>query len=368
LLFKEKIKLLTEDLHVIFLFYIFPFISLAIGVVSIIFYGISFIYFYPSRIGRMANFMIYLVFFLYFVDKKNLKEINTKEAINFYLMGCYILLFFGIWQLLNSLFNIPYPDFKTRDHIHSIDKAMLPVFIKIRVTSITEEPSYLVPYLMDAMILLFYMKKKALLVLCMIISFFTLSPSMYANLFIIAAVVFCFTKRSRKKIINVIVLLPSIIYLIFKIQPVLSTVLNRLDFQNILKEYIVQATLQPIEFMFTEASLFNIIFGFGPRGIYYIANQSIRTIAFGGHIIFADLFVEYGIVGLSLFLLLFFYLYRIAKKTYVISGNRLAQVLCINLFVTGLFRSDYASPRYTIIFLFILFMYKDAKYGLDGLH
>jgi hypothetical protein len=361
LLFREKIHLLTEDLHLIFLFYMLPFISLALSLFSIFICGIPFVEFYPFRAGRMINIAVYLIFFLYFIDKKNRKKINTKQVVDFYLKGCYILLFFGIWQLLNALFNVPYPAFETRDYIHTIDETMLPAFIKIRVTSIAREPAYLVPYLMDAIILLFYTRKKIPLFLCILISFFTLSASMYVNLFSIALVVFFFTKLNRYKVISVVVLLPCLIYLFFQIQSILIPVLNRLSYQNLLQEYRIRATLQPINFMFTEASLFNFIFGFGPKGIEYISRQSTQEIIIDGHVVIADWFVEYGIVGVLVFISLFLYLYRIGKMTYNITKNRLAQVMCINLFITGLFRSDYASPRYTIIFLLILFIYKDAR-------
>jgi hypothetical protein len=160
---------------------------------------------------------------------------------------------------------------------------------------------------------------------------------------------------------SILVLLPCLAYLASEIHPIFSLVLNRLNSHNLLQEYRVQATLQPINFMFTEASFFNFIFGFGPKGIEYISYQSAQKIVVDGHVVFVDWFVEYGLVGILTFILLFIYLYQLARETYLISRNRLSQVLCINLIITGLFRSDYASPRYTIIFLLILFMYKDSK-------
>jgi hypothetical protein len=371
LLINKKIILKNEDIHIIALFYLLPFCMFSINIIRFFINGIPFVEFYPSTIGRIYNLVVYFVILLYFLDLKNKGMcISTKQIIGFYYTGCCILLFFGFWQLFNVLFNIPYPNFKTRSAINSINSDLLPTFMKLRITSIAEEPSYLVSRLMDASIIgFFFLKKKIMSLIYIILLFFTLSTSGYVNFISILFFTFFLAKTSKKKIFIFAVSFLLVCVLSQKIQPVFIAVLERLRPDRFRIGGRTQDAILPVVYMLSEASLFNLLFGFGPKGMGYIRQflvyrlggiqgQTMETVT--THVIFVDFFVDYGLVGLLFLILLFYFLFKLANRTYMLTRNRISQVLCANLFITSLYTADYAMPRFSIILLFILLLYKDA--------
>jgi hypothetical protein len=369
----DKILLFSEDRYVIYLFYLCFFSSFAvISFFSIFIYRMPYIEFYPSIIGRITNITIFFVMFVYILNKKNHNIFSTNDMLNAYLAGCYILLFFGIWQLLSNLFGVPYPDWSTRSSIHSMDKFKLLPFMTMRITSIAREPAFLMPCLIDAIILIFYNSKKYILIFSLLtIIFFSLSLSGYINIIFILMAMFSFLQQSRVKIIFGIILTSVALYMGYQLHGVFATVFSRLTPDNLLLSSRFQTIILSIKFMFSDISPFNILFGFGPKGMEYIRRSVFYTSGyFQGnpietttHFIFIDFFVEHGIFGIILLIILFSYLLKIGKITYKITKNRLSQVLCLNLFISSLYTADYASPRFTIIMIFILCLYKDAIFS-----
>jgi hypothetical protein len=368
---KSSIVLKDEDRHIILLFFLVPFFLFSLNIIRFFINGLSFLEFYPSVFGRMYNLVVYFVLSIYFINIKNKNvQISTKHIIILYYYGCCILLFFGLWQLSNVLFGIPYPNFETRNRIHSIDTALLPTFMKIRITSISEEPAYLIPRLMDAIIIcIFCFKRKIMAALYTVVLFFTLSLSGYVNFAVIAFIILFLSKKNKQKLIFFVLLLLVMIFLLPKILPIFGAIFIRLKPELLFRSGRVQDSILSIKYMFSEAPLFNFIFGFGPKGMGYIRQFVFypsgrlkgEMIAITSHIIFVDFFVEYGLFGLVLLILFFYYIYQLAVKTYTITKNRLSQLLCINLFITSFYTSDFASPRLFIIILLILFLFKDTK-------
>jgi len=366
-----KINLVIEDKHVLWLFYMFFFVSFSIvSFLNLFVSGVSYIKYYPSIFGRMANITICFVLFLHIVNEKNKEKISTKILLNAYVAGCSILLFFGIWQILNIIFYIPYPDFETRDQIHTMDvTGTLPFFTR-RVTSIALEPAFLIPFLIDAIIILFYTTKKYYwIILFAIVLFFTLSLSGYVNIFLIILIMLFFAKKTIKTFFVKIFVLISSVFVLYLTQNVFIVVFQRLNPAELLLSGRLQNSILSIRHMFFEASVFNFLFGFGPRGMSYIRNFVFYTsgwrqgemIGTTTHIIFVDFFVEHGIVGVLAIILLFCYLFALATKGYNKTGNRLGQVLCLNLIISSLYTADYASPRFTIIMILLLCLYKDGQ-------
>jgi len=367
-----KINLRNEDIHVCFLFYLFFFISFVVISFSNIFIsGINFLEYYPQKFGRMTNVMVYFILFLYIIHGKNCGNITTKRIFNAYVTGCCVLLFFGVWQIFNLIFHVPYPTvFVTRDRIHTIDETMLLPFMTRRITSIAEEPAYLIPYLMDAIIILFYTTKKYILMaLFVIVLIFTLSLAGYANFFLIIMIMLFFAKNTLKIIFVKLVALFCIVFGIYLLQDIFFSVLRRLNPSELVASGRLQNSILSINYMLHEASPFNFIFGFGPRGMGYIRNFVFHTsgwlqgemIGVTTHIIFVDFFIDHGIMGLIIIILLFYYLFMLTKKSYNRTGNRMGQVLCLNLIITSLYTADYASPRFTAVIILLLCIYKDSR-------
>jgi|GEM_PF-6626041 len=370
ILLKNRLRLSVEDWHIVFLFHLPFWFFFSTASFPSVFIHADYIDFFPQTFGRMANVTIYLLFFLFTIDIKNRDNISTNKLFRAYIIGCYILLFFGIWQILSMMFNVPFLNISTRTHIHSMDKSALPQFLNMRVTSIAEEPAYLIPFLIDAIIILFYTSKKyfsiALFAICLL---FTLSLSGYANFFLIAIVMCFFIKNTKTGL--AIKTSSSIIgsFAVGSIGTIVSAVIARFKWSELIESGRLQEMIIPLNYMIFDAPLYNQIFGFGPKGMGYLSTFLTYTtgwnagglIAVTSHFIFIDLFVEHGIIGLAAIVLLFYYLYLLSAKVYKITKTRLAQILWLNLLITSLYTSDYASPRFTIIILFLLCLYKDAK-------
>jgi hypothetical protein len=369
LLFLKKMEIHKEDIYII-VFFFFPFyFSFASCLFSMIVLGKSFLEYYPSTFGRMMNITLYLGIFLCIIHRKNTHTITTKEVLSSYLFGSYILLFFGIWQILNVVFNVPVPDFNTRDLFYFENGSAAAFFTKKRITSIAREPAYLVPYLIDAFIILFYTSNRfILMVLFLILLYFSFSLSGYINIIFVVLLIFCFKKKnafSNKLFVTIIFLLCCICG--YMLRDSILIVLRRLNPDILLNSGRLQEIILPLKYMFSTAvSLYNFVFGFGPKGYIYIASfipyrrGSLLSSAVTSHVIFVDLFIEHGIIGLVVIVLLFIYLLKIATKIYKKNSNMLGLMLCIHLFITSLYTSDYASPRFIIFVMFILFLYKDS--------
>jgi hypothetical protein len=371
LLVKSKVRILTEDHHIIFLFYSISFISFAaVASFYMVFSDSSYLEFYPQIFGRMVNISCYFFIFLFIINQINQKRLPSKILLRAYLTGCYILLFFGIWQILNMLFNLPYPNFDTRSYVHSIDKTALLPFLKLRITSIAQEPAYLIPYLIDAIIILFYTSKKYMpIILLIIVLFFTLSLSGYMNMLLVMITAIFFSSKKNVLFFTVPILLCSI-SVVYLFKDMLLLIFQRIHPSVLLLSDRGQEIFLPINHMFSAASLFNILFGYGPKGIAYV--NSFTTYVAGWregiplqtpttHVLFADFLIDFGIIGFLVIIILFCYLFALSTKYYNKTKNRLGQVLCLNLVITSLYTSDYASPRFTCILILLLCLYKDAK-------
>jgi len=366
-----KINLATEDKHILWLFYLFFYVSFAtVSFFNMFIAGVYYIKYYPGIFGRMANVTLYFVMFLFIINERNNERISTKTFLKAYTAGCFVLLFFGIWQILNMIFQVPYPDFGTRDRLREENIRVAFPFLTARVTSITQEPAYLTPFLMDAIIILFYTTRKYLLiVLFVIVLFFTLSLGGYVNFFLVALIMLLLAKKTIKTYFAKIFLFVSGIYGVYMMRDIVFVIFRRLNPAELFLSARLQNSILSIRYMFYEASLFNILFGFGPRGLGYVRNYIFyqhgwrqgEIIDITTHIIFVDFFIDFGIIGVLMIVLLFFYLFMLSTNAYRMTGNRLGQVLCLNLIITSLYTADYATPRFTAIMILLLCIFKDSK-------
>jgi hypothetical protein len=367
----DKILVFHEDKKVIYLFYLFFWGSFAfVGLFNMLICKISYIEFYPSIIGRLINMVILSIMFLFIINGKNRNNFSTRTMLKAYLGGCSILLLFGVWQLSNNLFGIPYPAWTTRGDIHSMEISNLPSFMTTRITSIAREPAYLVPFIIDAIIILSYTSRNYFYIfISLIIVFFTLSLSGYMAMFLIGVIMLAFSRNSKKIIAGSFFVVPGI-WMIYRLHDVFIAVFNRIRLENLLTSTRLRVIILSIKYMFSDVSIFNKLFGFGPKGMGYIRQFVFypsgylqgEPIAVTTNSVLFDFFVEHGIVGFAVIIGLFCYLYKMGTLTYKITKNRLSQVLCLNLFTSSLYTADFASPRFTIIIIFILCLYKDAVY------
>lgn len=373
-LYVPRFSINKWDVLILCLFYVVPFLWVVISAVHCFVLGNGFLDFLPSTTGRMVNCLLYLCMYLAVRASWQQGLVSTELLLRAYGYGCIVLLILGWWQLAHYIFGIPFLDVETRNFIHSMDGN---IGLGFRVTSIAEEPAYLIPYLIDLFIIVFYRAvpslsdrpqvRGALLVGIMGLLLFTLSLSAYCNFAFVILSVFVFMRRTKRKFLFGFLMSLLAVLVVALAGDVVLAVLQRLNFQDLMASRRLQEGYLPVLHIVKDASLFTILFGYGPKGFYYMRQfvfyitgwQTGQPIAVTSHVIFIDFFVEYGLVGLVMIIGLFFLMWRMMSQVYRISGNRMGQLLVVNLLVTSLYTADYASPRFTILLIFIVCMYLD---------
>lgn len=161
------------------------------------------------------NLHVFLLFILLIYGDQILSRSSNEKLEKYLMVFCWgIIIFlgiFGIWQICGSLFHIWVPTIETRGDLYSARALGIS-----RVTSIADEPSYLVPFLIDAILILFYLKRIILVSLLSIILLFSLSFGGFSESIILISVYFLFSSKSnRLKILCGIIAVFLILILVF---------------------------------------------------------------------------------------------------------------------------------------------------------
>lgn len=375
-LFIPRFSINKWDVLILCLFYVTPFLWVVVSAVHCFVMGSGFIAFVPTTIGRMANCCVYLCMYLVVRASCQRGLVSTELLLRAYSYGCIVLLAFGWWQLAHYILGVPFLNIETRNFIHSMDGN---IGLGFRVTSIAEEPAYLIPYLIDLFIVVFYKAvpslsarpqvRGTLLAGVMGLLLFTLSLSAYCNFAFVVLWVFVFMRRTKRKFLFGFLLSLLAVLMVALAGDMILAVLQRLNFQDLMASNRLQEGYLPILHMLNDASPFTILLGYGPKGFDYIRQFVFyktgwltgQPIATTSHVIFIDFFVEYGLLGLGLLVGLFGLLWYMATSVYRYGGGRIAQLLVANLLVCCLYTADYASPRFTILVAIIVCLYIENK-------
>ncbi|MFS0788586.1 hypothetical protein ABC345_19640 [Shouchella sp. 1P09AA] len=326
-------------------------------------------YMEQSLLNRLINLTMYsllsicLLTFLY----KNAHQTTTSLMYG-YTIGIIILTAGGIWQFLHFTIGYPMPGFETRAYVHSVNNDVL---FNFRLTSFTDEPSFLVPFLIDGLIIgaLFLTRKTYLVfasfaVLVLVLSF---SVSGYINLAIVGFTTFLLLvlrKNVPKKIflygalsaigiaLAAFTVFPQLITALF--MPILGRLDGLFDVMHHSRLYML---VFPFIWLF-DYSPFNTLLGFGPGSYDFLARTKFLShqgaVSGTSNNVFVDLLFEHGLIGGLLFAVAFLviatYLWK-ARNAHLYYS--VAFVLWIHLGITSLYRADFASPRFWLIIVIV---------------
>ncbi|MGN7312590.1 O-antigen ligase family protein [Alkalicoccobacillus gibsonii] len=341
-------------------------------------------YYQQSMPRRIINGGIYIglmVMFLLLVSRMTKSDLNLIGKA--YLSGIGILVFFGIWQFLHLSIGYPMPDLQTRSAVHSVQSEVL---VNFRLTSLTEEPSFLVPFLMDGLIIGFmlYKRKRSYvwqwLLPVMFVLFFSFSISGYANLLIVGLFALWIVITSRKipwKKVMAITgasLIPIGLLIWWKwvlVLELLMPIIGRFDVLfDVTNHSRLYMLVYPFVWMF-DYSWVNALFGFGPGSYEFLAET--KFLAYGSKLsatsnnVFVDLLFEHGLIGggafLLAFILFFVHLYKRRNQDVY---YQYAVVLWFHLGITSLYRSDFVSPRFWVIVMITILCAELGKRRILG--
>ncbi|MGM0837619.1 MAG: O-antigen ligase family protein [Bacillota bacterium] len=339
-------------------------------------------YVMQSMPTRMINLTMYFVlFYSFFKLIRFLSEKTLLTITRFYLYGILVVVIVGIWQFLHFMIGYPMLDLNTRSFVHSVESDVL---FNFRLTSLTDEPSYLVPFLIDAIVIGFvvYSKKTKYFLQVLIPSLFVLvfsfSVSGYANLMMLMAFVFVVlltTKVENKKKIflySLYALIPLLLIALFKwdfvlqaLQPILGRFDTLFDIQRHSRLYML---VMPIVWLF-DYSIVNGIFGFGP-GSYWFLNQTKflyhqGPVSATSNNIYIDLLFEHGVFGFLFLISMFvFVFYRLFRQRNEHKYFLYALILWVHLGITAMYRADFASPRFWVMIIIIFIFMELGKRGI----
>ena len=367
---------ITKDLKMFAVCVIVPFIlSFIFGTLYIVIFEpneLSFDNIFLDTIGRVSN--IIALFALMFLNQQissmpfMIDEQFGCKVIKYYWWGCFISLFFCIWQFFSFYFGIiPYP-FKTRSYIHSV--GTLSGLFPGRITGILEEPSYIVPFLFDFIFITYFVGYNSIKKICLVTALICLGATFSGSagieiIFLVFFAVFYlfqsffYKKFNHKGLFILIVLFVAF----FTFITLLNNKLNFLDLYTIrIINITASGRFSGVCLPFVEApksGFVNLLFGHGPKS--YILLHNKFTINITSNSIYADLFWEQGLLGCFGMFIFYYFLYK-GVKTSSCYGN-LFVVLFIHFMISGLYRSDFASSRYYILLLILIHLRRNSEFN-----
>ncbi len=334
-------------------------------------------YVHHSLLNRLINLSLYTVLVLIVLTyiRRDAQQTNAS-LLKGYTIGTFLLTLGGIWQFLHFAIGYPMPLFETRAYVHSVNQDVL---FNFRLTSITDEPSFLVPFLMDGLIigtLIMTRKTYALFAsLSILVLLLTFSISGYVNLVVLgfAVMLLLLTRKTiPKKIILTIIgglfLLITTFYLLLPqaFTTLFMPILGRLDgLFDVTHHSRLYMLVFPFIWLF-DYSFINTLFGFGPGSYDFLARTKFLShqgaVSGTSNNVFVDLLFEHGLLGgfliAAIFLAIAIYLLK-KRNTHLYYS--VALILWIHLSVTSLYRADFASPRFWLIVMIVVGLIELAK-------
>lgn len=356
-----------DFLYIISPYYISVISCMLLGFIpSYIFFNNTYYYYDVNAYGRLFNVVLFslLAAFIYSVCLDSKIKYPVLNILKYYAFGCLILILSGYWHALSMYFNIVGFPFETRAHVHGSGKENYDILG--RVTGFAAEPSYFVPFVLDFMIISLIINKKkifglAYFCLGLVVLILSFSPSGYVSMIValIVATLFSIKINSKKVLNNFLIFLPIFcifIYYFFSNFQNFGYVLSRLS--NVTEDARF-LTIYEIYNSYAQSNIFNIIFGYGSTNFKFASLNTNFSYFFTSNNLFFDVLIEMGLVGLFLFIFMFFKLFFNIYNSSISNYQRfIAYALFFDLLMTSMVRADYASARFFVIISIILLLSK----------
>lgn len=331
-------------------------------------------------IGRIAN--IILLFTAILFIHKYVKKRKSFLIFKWYWFGIIILLASAAWHAF-SIYT-PFIDFpfETRSHLHSANNVELT--LGNRVTGFAREPSYFIPFVVDFIALTFlfvrnYTLKIVFIGLSSILLLLALSPSGY--ILIVGAFLGAYVFSRLKFIASI---KPSTCMYSFLFCIAISAIFFEVSNSDFFKYFYLRVSNLELEssdrlymnvmpFIWSsESSISSFLFGHGIKSYSIIGTEYFLPRGGPIHVtsnnLFVDIFWEAGIIGLSVLLAFFLFVFlKIMNSNFERGQVFLSLFVLFDLFLSSFFRADFASLRFFImvyiLYLLIYYDYKTFKRG-----
>jgi O-antigen ligase len=302
---------------------------------------------------------------------------RLQNYIKAYWVAVTFLLFIGFWQLLHLTVGFPMFDMQTRSYVHSVGGGAK-LFFDFRLTSFASEPSYMVPFVIDAFLigaLVFSSFKKYIMwsfIPAMFILLFSFSLGGYLNFFLVFCgfllLIFTTSNPYKGKVLKALAVVVGLVaaaalvkmsFILEFIAPVIGRLDTVFDMQEHERLFLL---LMPFLWIFQHGqTLFQVLFGMGPGSFKYLNitqyfPDDLHKVYVTSNNLYIDVLYEHGFIGfiLSLILMGYFLWYFFKRR----NEGKYAQagfLITLHLSITSLYRADFTSPRFWMLFI-ILFI------------
>jgi len=281
--------------------------------------------------GFLKFAVIFLVIFLLYLNKSSSL---IKCTFDYFLIILSFLAILGILQFL-SIYTIE----GTRSYLTFGQNIGLDL---IRATSYFDEPSAFAKYLLIG-IYLGYIFNKKFMVLVFIIALFTSMSLGGIIAFLIFAIVTIKKIKIRYLLATLFILFSLILFDYEKISIMFNLIYNRIESHSF-GAYRSLAPIYAIDYVLSGIKEFLFGYGIGQtQGVF--ANSGLPENPNTTHFIFTDLLLEFGIMGLLIYLYSLYQFYKIDNSFFAI-------ILGLSTFAMG-----YRSPIFLIVMMIYLYLY-----------
>jgi len=315
----------------------------------------------PVRLIRISMLLCIFIFIHNFI-------LHNKYVLNrilkAYLTGIIcMLVLFAIWQIISGFTGLWCPEIGTRDSAYFLKG----LGIK-RVTSLADEPSYLVPFLIDALLISLFLGWRKIAFVIIAIVLFTLSFGGFMELSILAlSYLFLASSKDKMKILSIGIILLLILILFFPqvVDLLIGIVSARAELQSDFDPNDTARTamiIHPLEKLF-EDNMLAILFGNGPSSFKYLYESDADSLFVTSNNIYADLLYEGGVISFLSLALLFYFIWNLFSHKKFALDRRLvvSKLFVIHILLSSFYRADYASERFVVLFIVIEIFYLIIK-------
>lgn len=351
--------ILTSYLKNIFCLFYLPMIVaclwalVKLGFVNNVFY---YEYVSTSLISRMIHIGLFIIILCGAIQVcLRCSTAILRRLLLSYAWGIFILLgLMGLWQILHQTTGIWCPEIETRSDLYFASSLGVS-----RITSFADEPSYLAPYLIDAMLVFLYFKKFIPCILLGLLLGFSLSFAGYVEVIILIVAGLFF--------LNVKYLIRLAVFGLLVVCVVLSFFPDLMDFFRILLDsrkelqsgFSMEDTSRTYMLLqviseFGNSDKVSMLIGNGPSSLNYLYNSSGGKMQFvTSNNFYVDILYEGGIIGLSCYLLMLYIVYKYMSAFHISKNPQIliAVLFVLHLAISSTYRADYSSERYVSIFI-----------------
>ena len=364
-----KIQNISLYFSFVFKLYFFPMLVAAlIACIMLSFRNDVFYYeyfksFLPSRLIHLFAFICFFIYAHNLLSSSSIKYLNRSLYI--YALGVFLILgVFGIWQIFHNVLGIWVPTVETRNELYFASFMGLQ-----RVTSLADEPSYLVPFLIDAMLICFYLKRKILSCLFLVVCLFSLSFGGYLEL-IILCITYVFLTKSFSKlkfllwggaiVFCLVIIFPDAVEMTLEIIGSRKELSSDFEVTDTARTTMI---VYPWKILF-QGNLLSILFGNGPSSFKYLHLKIKQPNGDEFHTtsnnLYTDIAYEGGVLSILCLIILFIYMWKMFSNIKVLHFQRetfFAKLFLVHIATSSFYRGDYISARFISLFLIIEIFY-----------